>query len=186
MIGHKKLDDIFKNEPHRAFKILYLQYYVPLCLYVTRFTKSEVVSEEIVQETFMKFWERKEYKNVKENIVAYLYKIVRNNCLNYLKHEKVVYQHKQEVFERIKSVETYYSLTQENGQSVVFANELDDRIRSAIDNLPERCRKIFKMSRFEGLKNPEIAKKEGVSVNTVQKQITIALKKLRESLKDFL
>lgn len=186
MIKEKELITIFKKEPSRAFKLLYLEYYSPLCLFATKFTHSSTISEEIVQDTFMKFWERKDYKKVEKNLISYLYQIVKNNCLNYLKHEQIVNQYKEEVSSRLKWAETYFSLTQENGQSVVLAYELDEKIKKAIDNLPDQCKKFFKLSRFEGLKNPEIAKKEGVTINTVQKQISIALSKLREALKEFL
>jgi RNA polymerase sigma-70 factor (ECF subfamily) len=186
MIKENALITIFKKDPSRAFKLLYLEYYSPLCLFATKFTQSSTISEEIVQDTFMKFWEKKEYKNIQKNLISYLYQIVRNNCLNYLKHEQIVNQYKEEVSSRLRWAETYFSLSHENGQSVILAYELDEKIKKEIENLPEQCKKFFKLSRFEGLKNPEIAKKEGVTINTVQKQISIALTKLRDALKDFL
>ena len=77
-------------------------------------------------------------------------------------------------------------ISQEHGLSIYIANELEDKINEAIETLPEQCREIFKMSRFDGLKHKEIAEKKKISINTVQKQISIALNKLKSELSAFL
>lgn len=175
-----------KQGDQDVFRILYSEFYIGLCIHARRFLGNKESAEEMVQEVFLRLWERHEYIDIHETIGAYLFQSVRNACLNHLKHLQVVQKFEQEITENLKDAEDYYTLTQENGQSIYLAHELENHIYKAIDELPEQCRNIFKMSRFDGLKNQEIANKKGVTINTVQKQISIALEKLRETLGPYL
>jgi RNA polymerase sigma-70 factor (ECF subfamily) len=181
-----ELIDLFKADANKGFHLLFKQFYVPLCVYAMRFTRDKAMSEEIVQDTFFKLWERKDNLCEIESFSAYLYQIVRNNCLNHLKHIQVVNKFNEYYNQLLADASEYLTVTRENGQSILIAKEVENHVFSAIDKLPEQCREIFKLSRFEGLKHHEIAEKKGVTVNTVQKQISIALEKLRVALKPFL
>jgi RNA polymerase sigma-70 factor (ECF subfamily) len=175
-----------KYGDREAFRELYKEFYVGLCVHARRFLGDKESAEEVVQEVFLRLWERRESLDIHETIGAYLFQSVRNASLNHLKHLQIVHKFRQDVTEQLKDAEDYYTLTQENGQSIYLAKELENHIYSAIEELPEQCKAIFKMSRFEGLKNQEIANQKGVTLNTVQKQISIALEKLREILGPYL
>jgi len=135
-----------------------------------------------VQDTFLKIWEHKESLGSVSSIPGYLYRAVRNNCLNHLKHLSIVHKYEDSYAQLLANAEDYLAVTQENGQSILISKEFEGQIYDAIEKLPEQCRQIFKLSRLEGLKNNEIAEMKRVTLNTVQKQISIALEKLREML----
>jgi RNA polymerase sigma-70 factor (ECF subfamily) len=159
---------------------------VGLYYYALKYIDNKADAEEIVQNTFLKLWENRETITISKSISSYLYKMVYNNCLNCIKHQKVIGKYREDYKQRISNAEKYYSISSENGQSVYIAKELENNIEEAIHNLPSQCRKIFELSRFEGLKNREIASKLKISINTVQKQISIALYKMRNALSDHL
>lgn len=181
----KDLTNLSKGDSH-SFGLLFSEYYGPLCLYALRFTKDKASAEEIVHETFVKLWEHRENLDITESVSGYLYKSVQNNALNYLKKEQIKNKYSDAYAEKLRNAEEYFTVTQESGLSVVLAKELESKILEAIDSLPDQCKDIFKLSRFAGLKNQEIADKKKVTLNTVQKQISIALEKLRKSLDVYL
>ena len=136
-------------------------------------------SEEIVQELFVRFWEQRETKDITTSVRAYLYTSVKNACLNQLKHLKIKEKYKHEQEREL----TFNSSHEQNGLEV---SELDQKIHAAINSLPEGRRKIFILSRFDGLKYQEIADKLNISIKTVENQIGNALKFLRKNYFEFL
>ncbi|NJO69681.1 MAG: RNA polymerase sigma-70 factor [Bacteroidetes bacterium] len=148
-----------KNGDPAVFQFLFSRYYAALCIYATRFTGEKDAAEEVVHETFIKLWERHKSIEITDNIIGYLYRSVQNNSLNYLKRLQIKYRYSEAYSQKLKEAEDYFAVTQETGQSVLLAKELELKIREAIDELPEQCREIFKLSRFTGLKNQEIAEK---------------------------
>jgi RNA polymerase sigma-70 factor (family 1) len=169
-----------------AFQELYLQYYVPLCVYAKQYTKTKEVAEEVVQDLFLHIWEQKGQLRITVSLKAYLFTAIRNQCLNHLKHLQVVNGYSEYYTQLLNNAQDYYTLSQETGDSILIANELEKSLNEAIDSLPEHCRKIFIMSRFEGIKHQDIADKLGITLHTVHKQISIALDKLRTALKIYL
>lgn len=178
-------DRICKGD-HTAIKWLYQEYYIGLCTYANRFTKNKSAAEEIVQQSIIRLWEKREFLQINESIVAYLFGTVKNNCLNHLKHQQIVNSHTGNAILSIQEGEELIYLSQETGLSIYIAQELENKIKEAIEKLPEQCREIFKMSRFDGLKHYEIADRKGITINTVQKQISIALNKLKTELSEYL
>ncbi len=136
-------------------------------------------AEEMVQQVFFKILERKEPITIHTSVKAYLYKSVNNECLNYIKHQKVR-----------KGFETHSNRdTKEQNTGPVAGlqlKELEQQLKKAINELPEQCRTIFQLSRFEELKYAEIAAQLGLSIKTVETQMGRALKKLRVQLADYL
>ncbi|SKC76720.1 RNA polymerase sigma-70 factor [Ohtaekwangia koreensis] len=162
-----------------AFEMLFRTHYQPLCNYAYTFVQDRDEAEEIVQSTFLSVWEKRENLEIRTAVKPYLYAMVRNACLNVLKHEKVKQQHAAvEMAVAEKSVE---SVTR-----TVIASELETRIYDAMEKLPQQCRLIFKLSRFEELKYSEIADQLDLSIKTVENQMGKALKIMREQLKDYL
>jgi RNA polymerase sigma-70 factor, ECF subfamily len=162
-----------------AFEMLFRTYYQPLCNYAYSFVQDRDEAEEIVQATFLSVWEKRDALSIHTGVKPYLYAMVRNASLNVLKHEKIKQQHVVgELAVAEKSVESV--------SRTVIASELENRIHKALDKLPEQCRLVFKLSRFEELKYAEIAEQLNISIKTVENQMGKALKIMREQLKDYL
>jgi RNA polymerase sigma-70 factor, ECF subfamily len=162
-----------------AFEMIFKTYYQPLCNYAYSFVHDRDEAEEIVQATFLSVWEKKDNLTIHTGVKPYLYAMVRNTALNVLKHEKIKQQH--------ATVEL--AVAERSAESVtrtVMAAELEDRIYKALNKLPEQCRLVFKLSRFEELKYAEIAEQLNISIKTVENQMGKALKIMREQLKDYL
>lgn len=162
-----------------AFEMLFRTFYQPLCNYAYTFLQDRDEAEEIVQSIFTNVWEKRSTLEIKTAVKPYLYAMVRNGCLNVIKHEKIKQQHvAMELNVAERSVESV--------SRTIHASELETRISKAMDRLPEQCRLVFKLSRFEELKYAEIARQLNISVKTVENQMGKALKIMREQLKDYL
>jgi RNA polymerase sigma-70 factor (ECF subfamily) len=162
-----------------AFEMIFKNFYQPLCNYAYSFVQDRDEAEEIVQTTFLSVWEKRDNLTIHTGVKPYLYAMVRNASLNVLKHEKIKQQH--------AAVEL--AVAERSTESVtrtVMASELEERIFKALNKLPEQCRLVFKLSRFEELKYAEIAQQLNISVKTVENQMGKALKIMREQLKDYL
>jgi RNA polymerase sigma-70 factor (family 1) len=169
-----------------SFQQLYAQYYVALCVYARRFTRNKEIAEEVVQDVFLKLLEYQDRLTISGSLKSYLYTAVRNQCLDHLKHLQVVHKFDEYYNHLLKEAEDLYIFSQESGDAIMIANELEKSVTEAINLLPDQCRKIFIMSRFDGFKHQDIADKLGVTINTVQRQMSIALEKLRVALKKYL
>ncbi|HEX6225785.1 MAG TPA: RNA polymerase sigma-70 factor [Chryseolinea sp.] len=178
-LGEDRLLETLQAGDITAFEMIFKTYYQPLCNYAYSFVHDREEAEEIVQATFLSVWEKKDNLSIHTGVKPYLYAMVRNAALNVLKHEKVKQQH--------ATVEL--AVAERSSESVtrtVMASELEERISKALNKLPEQCRLVFKLSRFEELKYAEIAEQLNISVKTVENQMGKALKIMREQLKDYL
>lgn len=164
------------NKERAAFEIVFKEYFKPLCNYAFRFLDEYEEAEEIVQDVFVKFWEKCDTIAVDSSIKSYLYRSVHNTCLNYIKHLKVRDTYRQHVMEQM--------VLYEDEQPEQDGAMIQSKIFAAIDALPPQCQKIFKLSRFEGLKYQEIADHLGLSIKTIEVQMGKALKVLRANLKE--
>lgn len=165
------------------FEKLYKLYYPKMFAFAKNYVPANEDAENIVQDVFLILWERKEEIEISFTLTTYLFTLVKNRCLNFLRHklieEEYNSQMKEELGFKLYALETFdYSYQSEE--------ELQEVIRCALDTLPERCREVFIKSRIEGLKYKEISDELGISVNTVENQMVTALKKLRVALKDYL
>ncbi|OFX57796.1 MAG: hypothetical protein A2066_14430 [Bacteroidetes bacterium GWB2_41_8] len=147
-------------------------------MYSTQFTTDRMEAEEIVQNFFVRFWQRHQQIVPSDSLKNYLFLSVKNGSLNYLKHKKI-----EEKYIRSMSELANNHLIYE--PDVYVETELQEKIKNAIDLLPEKCREIFIMSRIRGLKNEEIASELNLSKRTVETQISKALKVMRVELKDY-
>lgn len=165
------------------FELIYKQYYPKMFAFAKNYIPANEDAENIVQDVFLSLWERKQEIVISYTLVTYLFTLVKNRCLNFLRHklieEEFNSQMKEELRFKLDALESMdYSYQSEK--------ELQEIIRRALDSLPERCREVFIKSRIEGLKYKEISEELGISVNTVENQMVTALKKLRVELKDYL
>lgn len=160
-----------------TFEMVFRDYYKPLVRYGNTFLKDSDETEDVVQQVFVTLWEKQTQLDIHTSIRAVLYKSVQNACLNKLKHLKV---------RNVYAEDWKASTVHEDTSEPVLVNELNERIQLAVENMPEQCGRIFKMSRFEQLRYQEIADQLGLSVKTVENQMGKALKIVREELKDYL
>ena len=160
-----------------TFEALFREHYKGLHAYATTILKNEDAAEDVVQNNFMRLWKMREGGKMPDSPAAYLYRAVYNESLNILKHEKVKMAHQQ------------YTLHSAPGESAAAGGDLralEARLDAALRELPEACRSIFQMSRFEDLKYREIADRLGISVKTVETQMGKALRMLRLRLAEHL
>ena len=168
----------FKIESKKDFEKIFNDHYSNLCAYANNFLKDLDAAEEVVQEVLFKLWTNRESIVINTSIQSYLFRAVRNASLNVIKHVNV-----REDYKAQNEYEMGDSLSSEDEMIV---SELEQKIRATIDQLPIERKKIFILSRYEGLKYKEIADKLNLSVSTVENQMVKALKFLRTELKDYL
>jgi RNA polymerase sigma-70 factor (family 1) len=157
------------------FESLFRSSYASLVRYAKRIIKDHDTAEEIVQDFFVRFWQEKEKITIESSLNGYLFRAIHNRCLHWIDHNKVVEKHKQEM--SLKE-----SVNNETPADIIQAKELQQKIATVLERLPERCSRIFCMNRFEGLKYSEIAEKLSVSVKTVEANMGKALKEFRKAL----
>ncbi len=154
----------------RAFELVFKNYYPHLVLLAQKYLGDKDLSESIVQSVFVKMWEKRAETTIK-SLRGFLVVAVRNRCTNELKHRQVVHAYEKRHADMAEPVWMSFS-----------ENVYLQKINSVIDELPEQRRRIFKMSRMDGLKYKEIAEKLNISPKTVEVQMGKALKYLREQL----
>jgi RNA polymerase sigma-70 factor, ECF subfamily len=162
-----------------AYEMIFRTFYNPLCRYASSFLEDKEEAEEVVQSAFITVWEKRGSLEIQTSLKSYLYRMVRNGCLNVIKHEKVKQQHV--AHELAVSEVSYESVSQK-----VYATELESKITEALKALPEQCRLVFQLSRFEELKYQEIADQLQISVKTVENHMGKALRIMRVQLKEYL
>lgn len=175
---------LIQRGENNAFKFLFKKYYSRLYSYALRFVSNEEIAEDILQEVFITFWEK---RNILKSISmsSLLFCMVRNACLNYLKHKALVENLSIEYLSDTNGEErlfmTDFALS---ADEQTLYDELKVQIKNVISILPERAREVFLLSRFKGLKNREIAEKLNISTTAVEKHISNSLKKISIYLKD--
>ncbi len=192
-LENESIGTLLAQRDEAAFEQMFKTHFKRLHAYAFTILRDEIQAEEMVQQVFFKLWERNVRKDSpKESFVtfgenlsltgsvsSYLYRAVHNESLNYIKHQKVRSNHQLNVAYSMKN-------EVEHPAKKIMASELEKKIHSALNELPEQCRTIFQMSRFDELKYREIADKLGISVKTVESQMSKALRLLRVKLVDFL
>ncbi|GGE61986.1 RNA polymerase sigma-70 factor (ECF subfamily) [Pedobacter psychrotolerans] len=159
----------------KAFSILFFNYLPILQSFALKFTKSEHAAEEVIQDAFLRIWLNRDKLEHVDNIKAYLYKYVSNECLSFIR--KKIKEEKA-----IGLLKTRYSELENVTLDAIHLNEINRIIIAAVDKLPSQRRKIYKLSRGEGKSIPEIAEILGLSASTVKNALVIALKSIRENL----
>ncbi len=162
-----------------VFDYIFHYYYSSLCAFAMQYLRSRSDAEDIVQDFFVSFWMEAPAIRISSSLKSYLFTGVRNKCLDYRKHQKVIQQYRAYVF---SSSEGCDNLTE-----CYFAeSELRQFISKSLEKLTPRCREIFELSRLKGLSNKDISVKLGISKRTVELQISKSLKVLRKELVEYL
>jgi len=177
-IEEEILIERLKGGDETAFELLFRFYYAGLVVFTSQFNIDYEVAEDIVQNFYVRLWEKRRNLKSSDSIKSYFFQSVKNSCLNFLKQQKVREQYIREL--------AFLSLNNILYEPDLYiASELQEKIRECIDGLPERSREVFKMSRFDGIKNEEIAGKLNISKRTVETHISHSIKQLRAALRNY-
>ncbi|MBK8144340.1 MAG: RNA polymerase sigma-70 factor [Bacteroidetes bacterium] len=163
-----------------TYEEVYKTYFKALYVYAYTLLKDELQAEEIVQNLFLKIWDRRDRMQIESSLKAYLYKSVYHDSLNYLKHVKVKATYEQHATHVMKNQRS------ESSSHRTMYNNLEEKLRAALNELPEQCRTVFQLSRYEELKYREIADRLQISEKTVENHMGKALKLLRVKLAEFI
>jgi RNA polymerase sigma-70 factor (ECF subfamily) len=175
--NEKDLFQEIRNSNEKAFEKLFRRYYGHLCLFASRIVQDDISAEEIVQDFFVKLWEKRELLSIETSVKSYLFKSIKNLCLNFIQHNKTKLRYAQSVLS-----ETPNNKTDDDSFTEI---DLAEKIEESIQSLPTKRQEIFRLSRENGLKYREIAKKLNISIKTVEAQMGLAIKSLREKLKKY-
>ncbi|WP_372936819.1 RNA polymerase sigma-70 factor [Mariniphaga sediminis] len=162
-----------------SFDDIFQEYYHSLLLYGLKFIKDENEVCDILQEVFAEVWEKEQYRLEGSHLKAYLYNALRNGCLNYLRHQEVVRKHAEREYIANSLAELNFY---KSGEKSLIEEEDLKKIYSAISSLSDNYKEVIELSRFEGLKNKEIAEKLNIPVRTVETRLFRALSSLRKTL----
>jgi len=169
------------TEDSQLFDELFKQYSKPLFYYAVKFVEDEV-AQDIVQDVFIKLWSDRSII-ISQSLNSFLFTMVRNSCLQQLEKQKVRNKYLESTRLMLQEEELRYFMDE---NQALIEQELEDKLNEVLNSLPERCRQIFNMSRFENRKNKEIAEELEISVKAVEKQITKALATIRIEMKEYL
>ncbi|MDP4184057.1 MAG: RNA polymerase sigma-70 factor [Bacteroidota bacterium] len=173
-----------KEGNESAYRFLYNDYYTPLFHYALKFVEEEI-ARDFVQEIFYRLWNQRNTIEINTSLNAYLFKMIRNQSLQYFEKEKSKKKFEDSFKQQVCLEELCY-YNSENGIRSLIEKEVEQQFQEALNKLPEKCLQVFRMSRFDGKKNHEIADELGVSIKAVEKQMSKALKILRAEMKDYL
>ena len=178
-----RIDYISINE--HTFEEIYLSYFPRLLRFAREYVAIEEDAENIVQDVFLTLWERRD--DLKIHVTtSYLFILIKNRCIDHLrrmKHAEIGKKRMQENFNCEQQMKLY---SLEALDPVLIADtDIERIIYHAIDSLPPKCREVFILHKIDGKKYRDIADEMNVSVSTVENQMSIALRKLREQLKDY-
>lgn len=176
---HQAENEKLKSNDKQAYYFLFKKYYAELLFIAFKYLQNEEDAKDTVQSTFIKLWENQSVIDVQKPVKPFLFTIHVRNCLDFIKKRKLdtrpIDPFNQNNFSQDGSPETE-----------IFSKELEYQILKGIEDLPPKCRQVFELSRFKGLKNQEIADHLNISLKTVESHITVALDKLRTNLSEFL
>jgi RNA polymerase sigma-70 factor (ECF subfamily) len=170
-------EQVVSTDDYKAFEFIFNKYYNFLCNYALKFVVSPDVAEEVVSDVFYKVWKNRKKIVIKTSFESYLFRAVKNQSLDFLKskaNQNLSLDDVSPVYERKADM---------TPEDTLMFQELEGGIEDAIESLPPKCKRIFKSSRFQGLKYAEIADKYGISVKTVETQMGRALSHLRNAVR---
>ena len=175
----KLLHQLSLKDDERAFEQIYNLFYSKMYATAYQYLKNKPLAEEVVSDVFCRIWQKRSELDQIKNFESYLFISVRNLSLNYIRDNSKICN------ESLDDVTHHISDSVPLPDEVMQAHELQDVLNNSVESLPQKCKAIFKMIRFDGLKYKEVASELNISVNTVDTQMRIAMKKISQSLGDF-
>lgn len=169
-----------------AFERIFESFYHRLYSFINQYVYDSEVAKNILQDVFLMLWEKKSILLDDSNLNAWLYTVAKNKALKYLRHNEYVTNH-VEISLLKQNENTLNAAALDSVDTSEFAfREIEKIIERTLSSMPEQVQAVFNLSRFENLKNKEIAEKLDISEKTVEANITKSLKLLRVALKDYL
>lgn len=168
--------EALRKGDERALRALFDQYYRIMVGDAYRLVPDLAVCKDLAQDVFLELWRKRENLDIQTSIGAYLRRAAVNRALNYLKANRRL------IFEEADALPQIPDNTSQDNDRREAQDQLENRLHQAIEALPEKCRVVFVLSRFEHLSHKEIAEQLGISTKTIENQITKAMKYLREKL----
>lgn len=165
----------FKNGDEKAFKELFFMFHRDVFKFLYFYLRNKEEAEELLQDVFLNFWKSREHIDIHLSPRNYLLKIARNLAINFLERER-----EKRKFEKLDALQNITS-----SDAGIENFEIKDLILSILDELPERCREVFILSRYNGLSIKEISEILDIAVQTVKNHLTRALKHFRKRLKNY-
>lgn len=176
----RELIESIKKGDSKAFELVFKTWYKRLCIFAFDYTRQLETAEDIVKDFFVAFWDNRKTIEIKTSLSGYLFRSVRNSCINYLLRNK---ERKNTIsLEEVNwiAIKINEPVSNDYPFENLLGNELEVQISDIVEKLPEGCREIFKLSRFDDLSHKKIAERLHISENTVKVQIYRALKNLKE------
>jgi RNA polymerase sigma-70 factor, ECF subfamily len=180
-----QLFERLRNDDEAAFKVIYNDFYSKLYYFVLEFVPLKETAENIVQDTFVTLWNKRNQLKDDSNLTSYLFTVAKNNALKKLRDKKYsqkLFSNAIDVGELDLNAETLSTVD----TSVCAFMDIEQIIQETLVSLPPQCRKVFELSRFQEMKNREIAEELNISVKTVEKHISKGIKTFKIALKDYL
>ncbi|MEN0052988.1 MAG: RNA polymerase sigma-70 factor [Mucilaginibacter sp.] len=178
-MNKKEMTVDWSDDNETIFEQLFKKHFRELHAYAFSLLKDWDVAEEVVQSLFLKLWERGEWAHIQTSIKSYLYKSVYHDSLNHIRRQKVQLKYQTTIAYSMKD-------HTDDAAGKLKMGELERHLQQALAKLPEKCRAIFHLSRFEELKYQEIATQLDISIKTVETHMGKALRILRKEMKEFL
>ena len=173
------MTEVSQHWDERTLESIFREHFKGLCRFARAFVKEDEAAKEIVQDAFVNLWEKRQSIDLSKPVKSYLATIVRNKCLNYLRDHKK-FSNDLLALENLSNEVVY------NQPDNLVEADIRDQIDRAIDELPEKCREVFKLSRNQNLKYQQIADELQISVKTVETQMSKALQHMRIRLAEYL
>jgi RNA polymerase sigma-70 factor, ECF subfamily len=181
---HLELFRSLAKGDEKAFEKLFHLYFPRLYAFSFKIINDSGLAKDVVQNVFIKVWETRASFNF-DHPEAFLYQMVRNASINYIRHLKAVNNLKSHVKDQFLGEELYFIDMVGNEPYILIEKELEDKIQEVMESLPAKCQTVFKLSRVEGLKNREIAELLGISIKAVEKHILKAMQIYRHNFADY-
>lgn len=186
MEGENEVIHLLKTGKEGFLKVLFDAYYEKLCLYAEGIIKDHHAAEEIVEDLFIYCWVNAGKLSIHTSLKSYLFTSIHNNCLKYLSRSRIRGIHLSKSYDSLEKQELRLPATEEVPLSCLIVDEIELKAEKILSSLPDRCREIYSLNRYEGLSYTQIAKKLDITVGTVKTQMFRAFEKLREGLKEYL
>lgn len=167
-----------QTDDQAILKSLFQLHYPSVCRSIQRLVRDKATTEDLAQDVFIKFWEKRKQLNITSSVAAYLHRMGTNEAISYLRRKKI--------FESEEVLEQNITNEHDSAEAQLLQSELQKNVTAAINSLPPKCRAIFQLSRFEELTYREISEQLGISIKTVENQMGKALRVMRQKLRGYL
>jgi RNA polymerase sigma-70 factor, ECF subfamily len=174
------------NGDKKIFDLVFKKYYSGLCTFANDYLRSLDIAQEIVQEVFLYLWENRGRLQIQISLKAYLYRSVYNRCMNYIRDNTSLSYKKINIDQLKNQSDLLFIEIPDTIFDTSFSDQIEQELEQTIEGLPEQCKMIFRLSRYENLSYPEIAHHLDISLSTVKTQMSRAMNKLHEKMSKYL